>query len=185
MKVLVTGAFGNIGAYTLTELLKAGHEVSAFDLKNRANTRTASRFKRRVKIFWGDIRQLEEIQHAVAGQDVVIHMAAVIPHLSITGVNSEDRPDFAESVNVGGTRNVIKAIMAQTWRPRLILGSSLHVYGRTQQLQPPRRATDPVEPVEHYARHKVEMEQMVHLPLRRGAAHPLNPRSGDVQCAAG
>jgi len=161
MKILVTGAFGNIGTETLSELLKRGHQVSAFDLKTRVYKRKVWRYRGRLKVFWGDIRTPEDIYRAVADQDIVIHLAAVIPHLSATGVNSEDRPDFAESVNVGGTRNVIDAILAQARPARLILGSSLHVFGKTQQLQPPRRATDPVAPVEHYARHKVQMEQMV------------------------
>ena len=161
MNVLVTGAFGNIGTYTLNELLKQGHKVSAFDLKTSKNKRKVKRFRSAIQVFWGDIRRPEDLRSAVWGQDVVIHMAAVIPHLSATGVNSEDQPDFAEEVNVGGTRNVIDAILEQPWRPRLILGSSLHVFGRTQQMQPPRRITDPVSPVEHYARHKVQMEHMV------------------------
>jgi nucleoside-diphosphate-sugar epimerase len=161
MKVLVTGALGNIGAVTLSELLKRGHQVSAFDLKTRSNKRKILRYRSRVNIIWGDIRNPKDILTAVAGQDVVIHLAAVIPHLSATGVNSEDRPDFAESVNVGGTKNVIDAILSQTHPAKLILGSSLHVFGRTQKLQPPRRSTDPVAPVEHYAHHKVKMEQMV------------------------
>jgi len=161
MNVLVTGAFGNIGAYTLSELLKRGHQVSAFDLKTRTNRRKALRYRGRLKVFWGDIRDPDDVRCAVAEQEVVIHLAAVIPHLSATGINSEDRPEFAESVNVGGTRNVIDAILSQDRPARLILGSSLHVFGRTQKLQPPRRATDPVAPVEHYARHKVQMETMV------------------------
>lgn len=161
MKVLVTGAFGNIGSYTLSELLNQGHQVSAFDLETRPNKRRAKRFRSAVQVFWGDIRHLEDLRRAVRGQDVVIHLAAVIPHLSATGVNSEDQPDFAEAVNVDGTKNVINAILEESQPPRMILGSSLHVFGKTQQMQPPRRITDPVSPVEHYARHKVQMEHMV------------------------
>lgn len=161
MNVLLTGAFGNIGTYTLTELFKRGYQVSAFDLHSRANKRQALRFGRKLKIFWGDIRNPQDIQKAVANQDVVIHLAAVIPHLSATGINSEDRPELAEAVNVGGTRNVIEAILSQEHPARLILGSSLHVFGKTQRLLPPRRVSDPVSPVEHYAHHKVQMEQMV------------------------
>jgi len=161
MKVLVTGAFGNIGTETLSELLKRGHQVSAFDLKTRANKRKVWRYRGRLNVFWGDIRNPDDIFRVVADQDVVIHLAAVIPHLSATGVNSEDCPEFAEAVNVGGTRNVIDAILAQARPARMILGSSLHVFGKTQKIPPPRRATDPVAPVEHYARHKVQMEHMV------------------------
>jgi nucleoside-diphosphate-sugar epimerase len=161
MNILVTGAFGNLGTFALEELLAKGYQVSAFDLGTRVSKRKAARFRGRIRMFWGDIRRKEDLRPAVAGQDVVIHLAAVIPHLSATGINSEDQPVFAEAVNIGGTRNLIEAILEQPSSPRLILGSSLHVYGRTQKLTPPRRASDPVAPVEHYARHKVQMEQMV------------------------
>jgi len=161
MKVLVTGALGNIGAETLAELLLRDHQVSAFDLNTKANKRKLKRYRGKVAAFWGDIRNPADVLRAAADQDVVIHLAAVIPHLSATGLNSEDHPEFAEGVNVGGTRNVIDAILSQDQPPRLILGSSLHVFGKTQNMAPPRRATDPVAPVEHYARHKVQMEQMV------------------------
>jgi nucleoside-diphosphate-sugar epimerase len=81
--------------------------------------------------------------------------------LSRTGVNSEDRPDFAREINVGGTLNLLAAAKASPRSPRFIFTSSLHVYGRTQHLPPPRRASDPVQPVEHYAWHKVACEEMV------------------------
>jgi len=44
---------------------------------------------------------------------------------------------------------------------RLLFASSYHIYGRTQHLPPPRTAADPVQPIEHYARHKVECEAMI------------------------
>jgi nucleoside-diphosphate-sugar epimerase len=79
----------------------------------------------------------------------------------MTGVNSEDRPDLAREVNVGGTLNLLAAAKASPRSPRFVFISSLHVYGRTQHLPPPRRVSDPVQPVEHYAWHKVACEEMV------------------------
>ncbi len=43
----------------------------------------------------------------------------------------------------------------------MIFASSLHVFGRTQDQPPPRTTSDPVHPIEHYAKHKVMCEQMV------------------------
>ena len=43
MKVLLTGAFGNVGQSALEALLAEGHTVRCFDLPNRANLRTARR----------------------------------------------------------------------------------------------------------------------------------------------
>jgi UDP-glucose 4-epimerase len=161
MKVLLTGAFGNIGSNTLEALLEKGHEVTAFDLKSKANLKLARKFTGRADVFWGDVRDRGDLTRAVQEQQVVIHLAYVIPRLSMTGVNSEDRPDWAREINVGGTRRLIQAMLAQSEPPRLIFGSSLHVFGQTQDQNPPRRASDPVQPVEHYAHHKVESEKAV------------------------
>ena len=103
MRVLLTGAFGNIGVKTLAELIAQGHKVRCFDTPTKANERVARGFANQIDVRWGDIRRTDDVAAAVAGQDVVIHLAFVIPRLSVTGVNSEDRPDWAREVNVGGT----------------------------------------------------------------------------------
>jgi UDP-glucose 4-epimerase len=161
MKVLLTGAFGNIGSSTLGELLAQGHQVRAFDLRTRANERTARKFRGRIEMVWGDLRRRSDVPAAVRDQDVVIHLAFIIPKLSTTGFESEDYPDWAWEVNVGGTQNLLDAMQAQPRPPKLLFASSYHIYGRTQHLLPPRTVADRVEPLEHYAQHKVACEQMI------------------------
>ncbi|HHH42182.1 MAG TPA: SDR family NAD(P)-dependent oxidoreductase [Chloroflexi bacterium] len=183
MRVLVTGAFGNVGTSTVEALLEQGHTVRCFDLKTRTNERAARRLKRqygdRVEVVWGDLRRREDLEAAVRGQDVVIHLAFIIPKLSHTGVESEARPDWAREINVGGTRNLIEAMKAQPRPPRLIFASSYHVFGRTQDQPPPRTASDPVHPIEHYTHHKIECEEMIRASglewaiLRLSATLPL------------
>lgn len=179
MRVLLTGAFGNIGLHTLRELLAQGHTVRCFDVDNQVNRRQARRVPGRFEVAWGDLRQSKDVARAVRGQEAIVHLAFVIPKLSMTGVGSEDRPDFAREVNVGGTLNLLAAAKARSQPPSFIFASSLHVYGRTQHLSPPRRVTDPVQPVEHYAWHKVACEEMVKSAglrwaiLRLGASMPI------------
>lgn len=165
MNVLLTGAFGNIGQNALGELVQAGHMVRCFDMPTRTNLASAARLQKRhgasMSVLWGDLRRAPDVAAAVAGQEVVVHLAFIIPKLSATGVESEDQPDWAREINVGGTRNLIKAMQEMPAPPRLLFASSYHVYGLTQDQPPPRTAYDPVHPVEHYAQHKVECEQMV------------------------
>lgn len=181
MRVLLTGAFGNIGARVLTALLGHGHTVRSFDLPTPANRAAAERWGGRIEAHWGDLRQPEAVAAAVRGQEAVIHLAFIIPFISATGVHSEARPDWARTVNVDGTRHLLAAAGAQTPAPRLVFASSLHVFGRTQNQPPPRTAADPVQPVEHYAQHKVECEALVRasgLPwaiLRLPATLPVRP----------
>lgn len=179
MKVLVTGAFGNIGQSTVEALLQQGHVVCCLDLKTRKNARTARKLPAQVEVLWGDLRRPGDIAEALRGQDVVIHLAFIIPKLSVTGFESEDYPDWAREVNVGGTRNLIDLTKAQPKPPRLLFASSYHIYGRTQDQPPPRTASDPVQPVEHYAHHKVQAEELVRSSglewaiLRLAAALPI------------
>jgi len=161
MKVLLTGAFGNIGSSARMELAARGHELTCLDIPSRANRRAARRLPGNVRVVWGDIRNAGDVAQAVAGQDAAIHLAFVIPKLSVTGIDCEDRPDWSRSVNVGGTANLIAALQAQVAPPRLIFASSLHIYGPTQDLEPPRHIDDPLRPTEHYSFHKVECEQLV------------------------
>ncbi|HEY57867.1 MAG TPA: NAD(P)-dependent oxidoreductase [Anaerolineae bacterium] len=161
MHVLVSGAFGNIGQAALESLLHHGHHLTAFDTPTRRNRHAARRFRGRVRVCWGDIRDPQAVARAVAGQDAVVHLAFVIPNLSATGKGSEEAPDWAWAVNVGGTRNLIAAMEAQPRPPRLVFTSSLHIYGRTQHLPPPRRVDDPPNPAEHYSRHKAAAEALV------------------------
>jgi nucleoside-diphosphate-sugar epimerase len=161
MKVLLTGAFGNIGTSALLALLAEGHEVRCFDLRTEANEGAAQSFEDGVEVVWGDLRDAAALAGAVAGREVVVHLGFLIPKLSVTGLESETVPDLAWEVNVGGTFNLLNAMRAQRSPPRLVFASSYHVYGLTQGQAPPRQVDDPVEPVEHYARHKVACEWMV------------------------
>ena len=161
MKILVTGAFGNIGEGTVLELLDRGYRVRCFDVASRRNLKKAARLGECAEIVWGDLRNPGDMIAAVEGVDLVIHLAYVIPKLSATGIGCEDQPDWAWEVNVGGTQNLLQAICSQEQPAKIIFASSLHVYGITQNEPPPRQVSDPLKPMENYARHKIECEQLV------------------------
>lgn len=179
MNILITGSMGNIGSSTLAALQGRGHRITCFDLPTRANRRLAKRLPTDVRMCWGDIRQAADIAAAVVNQEVVVHLAAIIPELSHTGERSEVRPDAAYQVNVGGMKNLISALQAMPEPASIIFTSTLHIYGLTQHLAPPRSVHDPVKPVEHYARHKVACEALLResglrwTVLRLGAAIPI------------
>lgn len=179
MKILLTGAFGNIGANVLPELLARGHSVRCFDVPSKANQQRASRLAGQAEVVWGDLRQPADVAAALQGQDVVVHLAFIIPHLSATGIRSEDQPDLAHDVNVGGTMNLLAAMQDQPQRPRMLFTSSLHVYGKTDHLPPPRTVNETLAPVEHYAQQKVACEEIIRASgvdwaiLRLGASMPI------------
>ncbi|MFX1538499.1 MAG: NAD-dependent epimerase/dehydratase family protein [Promethearchaeota archaeon] len=158
MKVLLTGAFGNVGSSTLEELIKIGHQVRCFDIKTSINKKRARKFRKKVEIFWGDLRNIEDVEGAVVGVDVVIHLAAIIPPLA------NQNPEFAETVNVGGTRNIINAMEKLPNPPKLIYTSSVAVYGDIRHKESPIiKTTDPFNPSPHdeYARQKIKCEELI------------------------
>ena len=118
LKVLLTGAMGNIGFSTLEALLVEGHDVVAFDLESRRARQLASGFDGRVQFVWGDITDPESLRHALEGVDAVIHLAAIIPP-------STDRaPDVARKVNLDATRSLIAQMEASPTANRLVFASS-------------------------------------------------------------
>jgi hypothetical protein len=107
------------------------------------------------------VRQNQDLQHAVQDQDLVIHLAALIPEVSHTGQNSEQHPELSQAVNVGGMVNLLQAVHAMPKPAAILFTSTLHVYGRTQHLPPPRSIHCAVNPVELYAQQKVICEQLL------------------------
>ncbi|HZR39386.1 MAG TPA: NAD(P)-dependent oxidoreductase [Ktedonobacteraceae bacterium] len=155
MKVLLTGAFGNLGFWTLQELLQRGHTVRCFDLKTDKTVAKAKLVAGKAEVVWGNLRQADEVAAAVQGQDLIVHLGFIIP--PATG---ED-PAEAYEVNVGGTRNVLEAARSQQERPKLLFASSFDVYGPTQDKEPPRTVNDPVQPTDAYSEHKIQCEDLV------------------------
>ena len=55
-KVLVTGAAGSIGLYTLKYLLSEGkYEITALDLNNKKVIKRLKKYKKRVNVVYGDV----------------------------------------------------------------------------------------------------------------------------------
>jgi UDP-glucose 4-epimerase len=155
MKVLVTGAFGNIGTSAVRELIRQGHQVRCLVRRTRANERRAARYQGKIELAWGDVRQLDAVARAVASQDTIIHLASILPP------RADDDPDDAFQVNVGGTRNLLAAAAALPRPPRILFSSSCAVFGFTQDQPPPRRVDDPIIGTDPYTRHKVACEELI------------------------
>lgn len=155
MKILLTGAFGNLGRSTLDELLRQGHQVRCFVTRRRVHDRTAKRYAGKIELIRGDIRQLADLHNAVQDQDAIIHLAYILPP------RSDEQPDLARAINIDGTRNLLVVACKQPKPPRFLFASTFDVFGYTQDQPPPRKATDPVQATDHYSTHKIACEAMV------------------------
>ncbi|MFA5366735.1 MAG: NAD(P)-dependent oxidoreductase [Dehalococcoidia bacterium] len=154
MKVLITGAFGNLGGNATRKLLEQGHQVRCFDIKTKANEKKAGKISGKVEIAWGDIRKDDDLEAAVKDIDIVIHLAFLLPPLTDT------KPEMARDINVGGTQRLIAAMKKVSPKAKIIFSSSFTVFGNTQHLEPPRKPADPVEATDNYTQHKIECEKL-------------------------
>jgi nucleoside-diphosphate-sugar epimerase len=171
MRVLLTGALGNIGSHTLHALLEEGHDVVAFDLESPRARKLAARQGARVQVRWGDITNPAAIRAALDGVDAVVHLAAIL--------DPEKAPDLARRVNVDATRSLIAEMEASATARRLVFASSQGIFGDVQDREPPLRVDTPVSPTNDYGRHKVACEEAVRQSrlqwsiLRLAAAPPI------------
>ena len=129
-KILVTGGAGFIGSNLTEALLKRGHLVRVLDnfsTGKRENLVFDKAFPS-LEIIEGDIRDLSICQRAMKDIEYVFHQAA-LPSVQ----RSVEDPLTSNSVNVGGTLNVLLAARDAGVR-RLIYASSSSVYGDTPTL---------------------------------------------------
>lgn len=154
MRVLVTGAFGNIGRHSVDALLSEGAQVRALRHQS-ADPELLKKWKGKVEVVQGDLTRAQTLPAAVRSVDVVVHLAFVIPPACL------DQPEAARRVNVEGTANLIAALKAEAPKARLLFASSLDVFGHTAHLPPPRTVADPVSATDAYTEHKLACEKAV------------------------
>ncbi|HZM75799.1 MAG TPA: NAD(P)-dependent oxidoreductase [Candidatus Limnocylindrales bacterium] len=155
MRVLLTGAFGNVGSHTWPQLIERGHRVRCLDRPSPANRRAARRLPGPAEMCWADITDAGAVAGAMDGIDSVVHLAAMIPP------EADEWPERARAVNVDGTTNVIAACRSQARSPRLLFASTLDVHGNTLDRPPPRRVEDPMVATNPYTEHKILCERLV------------------------
>jgi len=116
--VLVTGGTGFIGSNLVEALLKEGCNVRILR-RRESDLRALEGIE--VESCFGDVRDAGTVLEAVKGCDTVFHTAAIISYWK------KERP-LMESVNVGGTRNVVDACLKSGVR-KLVHTSSVAAIG--------------------------------------------------------
>jgi nucleoside-diphosphate-sugar epimerase len=139
-------------------LAARGHRVRAFDLPGcdfSPLEAAAAGACAGCEIVEGDITDRAAVQRAAEGVDVALHLAALLPP------NSERSRERTMAVNVRGTANLIDALQRTNPEARLVLSSSVCVYGDTGARQPPIGVDAPLQAVDLYAESKIEAERLV------------------------
>jgi nucleoside-diphosphate-sugar epimerase len=108
------------------------------------------------ELVWGDVTQPDSVKKAMDGVDAVVHLAGIVQPFT------EENPELAFKVNVGGTQTIVNVIKERGERIPLVFPSSVAVFG-------PCPATaesllldsTPLNPTSVYARTKVQAETLI------------------------
>lgn len=152
MRIVITGATGNVGTALLDRLGRDDHELVGVVRRPPQDPSLAGR------VTWhaADLARPESIEPLTAacrGADAVVHLA--------WGFQPSHRLDLLEALGVGGTRRVLEAVAA-TGVPHLVHMSSVGAYS-------PRSGLSPVDesypthgvPTSPYSRHKAAAERLL------------------------
>ena len=133
-QVLITGGAGFIGSNLADRLVRGGSRVTIFDNLSRRGTDTnlawlQSCHGERLDFVRGDIRNMDDLKQAMAGVNVVYHLAG---QTAVTTSVTHPRDDF--EANALGTFNVLEAARLYGNNPVLLYSSTNKVYGGMEEV---------------------------------------------------
>jgi NAD dependent epimerase/dehydratase len=157
-QVLVTGAGGFIGGHLVELLVREGAGVRALVRYNSRNERGTLDWLDEsvvadVDVQLGELRDVESVERAVEGCEVVFHLAAQIA-IPYSYVNARD---YFET-NVLGSLNVAQAALRHGVR-RVVHTSTSEVYGTAQTV--PITEAHPLEAQSPYSASKIGADKLM------------------------
>lgn len=178
--ILVAGAAGNIGQYTLEALAKQGYSLIGFDLDNKRNRGIAKKFPK-VEWIFGDIRSENDVEKGVSKADAIINLIAILPpHSEMNGLRTN-------AVNVEGVKTIIEKMEQSERCKHLVFTSSAAVHGVGIPLNTLLTPDSPYNLEDYYSDTKAKAEQLIMKSdinwtiLRLTAAPNLDPTAKELE----
>lgn len=135
--ILITGGAGSFGQ-KFVEVVLAEHNpksIRIYDNRELAMVEVERRFNDpRLRFFVGDVRDIDRLNRAMHGVDIVVH-AAALKHVPICEYN----PIEAVRTNIDGTINVIDAAINNSVEKVITIGTDkavqpVNLYGATKMV---------------------------------------------------
>ncbi len=124
-KVAITGANGFVGSSLVERLVGGGAEVTVLLRRGSVvGLRSIRKVADKVKIVYGDVRQIKSLDGFVSGKDVVFHLAAITQVAYAVG-----RPGDTFGVNAIGTLNMLESMRKNGDGSFFVYMSTDKVYG--------------------------------------------------------
>jgi dTDP-L-rhamnose 4-epimerase len=121
--ILVTGGAGFVGSHVVDRLAEDGEEVRVLDLRGAPA---------------GDLRDPDTVERALLGVDAVAHQAGMVG----LGADFDDVAAYVDHNDLG-TAVLLRALARRRFKGRLVLASSMVVYGEGRYRCPEHGATRP------------------------------------------
>ncbi|KGM96429.1 NAD-dependent dehydratase [Clostridium novyi A str. 4552] len=157
-KVLVTGAEGFIGSHLTERLVKLGADVTALVQYNSFNNwgwidTFDKNVKDNIKVITGDVREYDNVKRMVSGQEVIMHLAALIaiPYSYLS-------PMAYVRTNVEGTTNILEACREEKNIEKIVHTSTSETYGTA--LYVPIDEKHPMQGQSPYSASKIGADKM-------------------------
>ena len=122
-KILVTGGCGFIGSHIVEKLIEFGAQVTILDNLVSGSIDNIANVKNKVKLFKKSIVDYAACDKAVAGNEIIFHLAA---YTSVPGSVAD--PQLCHGTNVNGTFNLLYAARKHEIK-RFVFSSTSAVYG--------------------------------------------------------
>jgi dTDP-L-rhamnose 4-epimerase len=144
--ILVTGGAGFIGSHVVEQLVAAGHAVRIVDaLLPTAHAGPPAGLPEDAELVIADLRDPDVARAAVSGVSAVCHQASMVG----LGVDFDDVADYVAHNDLA-TAQLLRALAAARFTGRIVLASSMVVYGEGRYrcrddgvvVPPPRELAD-------------------------------------------
>ncbi len=149
--MLVTGGAGFIGSNLARLLLDRGHTVTILDDLSSGYASNLAAVPEAAFVE-GDVRDPDAVARAIAGCEVVFHLAA-----SVGNTRSIQHPRLDAEINVLGTLTILEAARHHGLR-KLVFSSSAGIFGELKTV--PITEDHPVEPDSPYGASKLGAEKL-------------------------